>query len=95
MTSINHQVRLAARPSGLPRASDWEVTTEPAPTAGAGWPSAPDHHQRRGLAVQRRDGQLVAREHIVHGSVGDFPAALLMLFAGENTGKLILALDRG
>lgn len=33
--------------------------------------------------------------HIVHGSVSDFPAALLMLFAGENTGKLILALDRG
>jgi NADPH-dependent curcumin reductase CurA len=40
-----------------------------------------------------RDGQLVAREHIVHGSVSDFPGVLLMLFAGENTGKLILAID--
>ena len=86
MTSINHQVRLAARPSGLPRASDWEVTTEPAPAAGAG---------QFAVAGWLRDGQLVAREHIVHGSVSDFPAALLMLFAGESTGKLILALDRG
>jgi NADPH-dependent curcumin reductase CurA len=50
---------------------------------------------RAELAGWLRDGQLVAREHIVHGSVSDFPAALLMLFAGENTGKLILALDRG
>ena len=44
MSSINRQVRLAARPSGLPQASDWELTS---------------------------------------------------LFAGENTGKLILALDGG
>jgi NADPH-dependent curcumin reductase len=50
---------------------------------------------RAELAGWLRDGQLVAREHIVRGSVSDFPAALLMLFAGENTGKLILALDRG
>jgi NADPH-dependent curcumin reductase len=47
------------------------------------------------LAQWLRDGQLVSREHIVHGSVSDFPDVLLMLFAGENTGKLILALDRG
>ncbi len=47
------------------------------------------------LAGWLRAGQLVSREHVVHGSVSDFPAALLMLFAGENTGKLILALDRG
>jgi NADPH-dependent curcumin reductase CurA len=45
------------------------------------------------LAQWLRDGQLVAREHIVHGSVSDFPGVLLMLFAGENTGKLILAID--
>lgn len=36
MTSINHQVRLAARPSGLPKSSDWELTSEPVPTAGPG-----------------------------------------------------------
>jgi NADPH-dependent curcumin reductase CurA len=47
------------------------------------------------LAQWLRDGQLVAREHIVHGSVSDFPGVLLMLFAGENTGKLILAVDHG
>lgn len=36
MISINRQVRLAACPSGLPKASDWEVTSEPVPTAGPG-----------------------------------------------------------
>jgi NADPH-dependent curcumin reductase len=45
------------------------------------------------LAQWLREGQLVAREHVVHGSVGDFPDVLLMLFAGQNTGKLILAID--
>jgi NADPH-dependent curcumin reductase CurA len=34
---VNHQVRLAARPRGLPTAADWQFTTEPvaAPAAGA------------------------------------------------------------
>jgi NADPH-dependent curcumin reductase CurA len=36
MTSINHQVRLAARPSGLPKPSDWALTEEPVPTPGEG-----------------------------------------------------------
>ena len=43
------------------------------------------------LAQWLRDGRLVSREHIVHGSVSDFPDVLMMLFAGANTGKLILA----
>jgi NADPH-dependent curcumin reductase CurA len=36
MTSSNHQIRLAARPSGLPQPSDWELTEEPIPTLEAG-----------------------------------------------------------
>ncbi|HWX97775.1 MAG TPA: NADP-dependent oxidoreductase [Solirubrobacteraceae bacterium] len=36
MTSMNHQVRLAARPSGLPKRSDWELTEEPIPTPASG-----------------------------------------------------------
>jgi len=36
MNSINHQVRLAARPSGLPKPSDWKLTTEPVPVPGPG-----------------------------------------------------------
>ena len=36
MTSTNRQVRLAARPSGLPKPSDWELTEEPVPTPGPG-----------------------------------------------------------
>jgi NADPH-dependent curcumin reductase CurA len=47
------------------------------------------------LAGWLRAGQLTAREHIVHGSVHDFPDVLLMLFDGANTGKLVLALDKG
>jgi NADPH-dependent curcumin reductase CurA len=37
-----------------------------------------------------REGKLTAREQIVEGGVAEFPAALLMLFDGANTGKLIL-----
>jgi NADPH-dependent curcumin reductase CurA len=36
MPPTNHRVRLAARPSGLPRATDWELTSEPVPTPGTG-----------------------------------------------------------
>ncbi len=36
MSSTNRQVRLAARPVGLPKASDWEITEEPVPTPGPG-----------------------------------------------------------
>jgi NADPH-dependent curcumin reductase CurA len=33
---LNHQIRLAARPSGLPVASDWELTTASVPEPGRG-----------------------------------------------------------
>jgi NADPH-dependent curcumin reductase CurA len=36
MSEINHQVRLAARPSGLPKSSDWDMVEEPLPSPGAG-----------------------------------------------------------
>ena len=36
MNSINHQIRLAARPSGVPARSDWELTTEPVQAPGPG-----------------------------------------------------------
>jgi NADPH-dependent curcumin reductase CurA len=45
------------------------------------------------LAGWLRDGELVSREHVVHGDVEHFPEVLLRLFRGENTGKLVLALD--
>jgi NADPH-dependent curcumin reductase CurA len=48
---------------------------------------------RAELARWLRDGRIVSREHVVHGGVSDFPDVLLMLFAGQNTGKLILAID--
>jgi NADPH-dependent curcumin reductase len=48
---------------------------------------------RAELARWLREGRLVSRQHIVHGDVSEFPEVLLMLFAGQNTGKLILALD--
>ncbi|MEA2335959.1 MAG: hypothetical protein QOG40_2449 [Solirubrobacteraceae bacterium] len=42
------------------------------------------------IAGWMREGRIVSREHIVDGGVGAFPDALLKLFAGENTGKLVL-----
>ncbi len=44
------------------------------------------------LAGWYRDGRIVSRETVVRGSVEDFPATLLALFDGANTGKLILAI---
>jgi NADPH-dependent curcumin reductase CurA len=46
------------------------------------------------LAGWLQAGQLVTREHVVHGNVGDFHDVLLMLFDGANTGKLVLALEK-
>jgi NADPH-dependent curcumin reductase CurA len=45
------------------------------------------------LAKWLDNGELRSREHIVAGDVTDFPDALLTLFRGENTGKLVLALS--
>ena len=36
MSETNQQIRLAARPSGTPEASVWNLTTEPVPTPGRG-----------------------------------------------------------
>jgi NADPH-dependent curcumin reductase CurA len=44
------------------------------------------------LAGWLREGRLVCREHVVEGGVETFPDTLLKLFAGENTGKMVLAL---
>jgi NADPH-dependent curcumin reductase len=45
------------------------------------------------LAKWVHTGQLRSHEDIEHGGVGDFPETLRKLFAGRNTGKLILALN--
>ena len=47
----------------------------------------------RELAQWMAEGRLVAREEIVTGGVQAFPQALGKLFAGENTGKLVLSVD--
>ena len=50
---------------------------------------------RRELAGWLREGRLVSHEQIVAGGVRAFPDALLKLYAGENLGKLILAVAVG
>jgi NADPH-dependent curcumin reductase CurA len=45
------------------------------------------------LAEWLRDGNLRSREHVVQGDIDQFPDVLLGLFNGENTGKLVLALE--
>jgi len=44
----------------------------------------------RAMAGWIAEGKLQTREQVVEGGVEAFPAALLKLFAGENTGKLVL-----
>src|SRR5947209_10704125 len=36
MSNVNHQIRLAARPSGLPTPASWSATEEPMLSAGDG-----------------------------------------------------------
>ena len=55
-----------------------------------------DYADRYGEALREMagwlaDGRLVSQETVVEGGVRAFPQALLKLFAGENTGKLVLA----
>ncbi len=45
------------------------------------------------LAHWLESGELHSREDVVHGDIQQFPDVLLRLFSGDNTGKLILALD--
>jgi NADPH-dependent curcumin reductase CurA len=44
------------------------------------------------LAGWVSDGSLKVKEHVVRGTVDDFPETLQMLFRGENVGKLVLEL---
>jgi NADPH-dependent curcumin reductase CurA len=44
------------------------------------------------LAEWLRDGKLISLEHTIEGGIEKFPDALLDLFAGQNVGKLVLAL---
>ncbi|HEV7585262.1 MAG TPA: NADP-dependent oxidoreductase [Solirubrobacteraceae bacterium] len=48
----------------------------------------------RELAVWLSEGRLISREYILEGGVERFPDALLGIFAGENTGKLVLHVAR-
>ncbi len=45
------------------------------------------------LAGWLRSGELRSREDVVRGDVEQFPEVLLRLFSGQNTGKLVLALE--
>jgi NADPH-dependent curcumin reductase CurA len=38
------------------------------------------------------DGRIQSQEHVVQGTIDDFPDTLQMLFRGENVGKLVLEL---
>ena len=44
------------------------------------------------LSTWVADGRLKVKEHVVRGSIDDFPDTLQMLFRGENVGKLVLEL---
>jgi NADPH-dependent curcumin reductase CurA len=46
----------------------------------------------RDIAGWIGEGRVIAREHVVQGTVDDFPATWQILFRGENVGKLVLEL---
>ncbi|WP_030542900.1 NADP-dependent oxidoreductase [Streptomyces albus] len=46
----------------------------------------------RDIAGWIGEGRLKVKEHVVKGTVDDFPETLQMLFRGENVGKLVLEL---
>jgi NADPH-dependent curcumin reductase CurA len=47
---------------------------------------------REEMAGWMKEGKLIFHENIVDGSVGDFPAVMRQLYAGTNTGKMLLRL---
>jgi NADPH-dependent curcumin reductase CurA len=56
-----------------------------------------DYAARHAAAIQEiagwiTEGKIKVREHVVTGTVDDFPATLDMLFRGDNVGKLVLEL---
>ncbi|GAB3963095.1 NADP-dependent oxidoreductase [Streptomyces sparsus] len=56
-----------------------------------------DYAKRYAQAAQEiagwiSEGRVKVKEHVVKGSVDDFPQTLQMLFRGENVGKLVLEL---
>jgi NADPH-dependent curcumin reductase CurA len=56
-----------------------------------------DYAERFGEAAQEMaqwigEGKITTKEHVVQGTIDDFPATLQMLFRGENVGKLVLEL---
>src|SRR6266700_3315719 len=60
----NHQVRLAARPSGLPRATDWSLTEEEVAAPGPGQFTVAVSHLSVDPAMRAGAvGQVTASEH--------------------------------
>ncbi len=100
MPTENHQVRLAARPRGLPTPDVWEHTTEEVADPGPGQFLVKVEYLSLDPAMRgwMNEGRsyippaLITREQVVEGGVEAFPDALLKLFRGENTGKLVLKL---
>jgi NADPH-dependent curcumin reductase CurA len=59
-----------------------------------------DYAARYGEAIAEiarwmSEGKIISREDVLDGGIEAFPDALLKLFAGENTGKLVLRVDAG
>ena len=101
MHLTNHQFRMASRPVGMPKPSDWnyseEAVREPAngeflvKVLQISLDPAMRSYPRRNVRAYgvHPAGKLKSREDIVEG-LQNFPEALLKLFTGENFGKLIL-----
>ena len=84
---VNHQVRLAARPLGLPALADWQFAEVPVTQAADA--GVVVQVQVHALAL---DPGLRGRMSAVGGGVAAFLATLRKLCSGENFGKRVLTL---
>ena len=55
-TATNHQIRLAARPVGLPKDSDWSVTEEPVSLPAEGGVLVRAGHTEASVDISRQAG---------------------------------------
>ena len=84
-------IRLAARPVGNPKRSDWSFTEEPLgePVEGGVLVKVLQLSLDPAMRGWMNEGKFKSREHLVDG-LPTFPETLNMLFEGKNFGKLVL-----
>lgn len=85
MAEKNIQIRLAARPVGYPKTSDFSIGESPIPEPGEGELLLKTQY----LSVWLKEGRLNYREDIVEG-LENAPQAFIGMLRGDNIGKRLV-----